>query len=126
MKKRLTKFAVLILIALGTLLACEIAEALLPRWAFVSLGIVVVAYLLWNLSSPGKKHSYWYLTYMAKGDTVPDFFSAVRKQEGGKFDFAKFEAENPNRIIIMLKPISEKQYNKLHELVEKNKEEIEL
>ena len=63
---------------------------------------------------------------MAKGDTVPDFFSAVRKQEGGKFDFAKFEAENPNRIIIMLKPISEKQYNKLHELVEKNKEEIEL
>lgn len=123
MKKRLTKIAVFILLALGTILACEIAQALLPKWVFVSLGMVIVAYLLWDLSSPGKKHSYWYLTYMAKGDTVPDFFSAVRKQEGGKFDFAKFEAENPNRIIIMLKSISEKQYNKLHELVEKNKEE---
>lgn len=124
MKKRLTKIAVLILLALGTILACEIAQALLPRWVFVSLGIVIVAYLLWDLSSPGKKHSYWYLTYMTRGDKTPVLFSAIRKQEGGKFDFAKFEAENPNRIIIMLKPIGEKQYNKLYELAENNKEQI--
>lgn len=125
MKKRLTKFAVLILLALGTVLACEIAEALLPKWAFVLLGVVIVVYILWDLSSPGKKHSYWYLTYMTSKDKTPNVSSAIMKQEGGKFDFSKFESERPNSVIIMIKSISEKQYNKLNELKEKEKEEVE-
>lgn len=123
MKERIEKIAIAILLLIGLSVVFAIIKYYLPEWVYYTCLVALTAYVLYLVSKPESKKSYWYFTYVMKDEAKIAIGYGLQEKETEEFGFYNFYKEYPESDIIMVERISERQYNMLSELIKSRKED---
>lgn len=119
MKERIKKIIIVLLIMAGIILIGTLMYVYLPSWVrYTVLGALFI-WILYDVSKPEKKktETYWYYSYVGSinGQTYAGYGTQLSKSD--EFDFAGYLDKLKGCHITMVKEISEKQYDKINELI---------
>lgn len=123
MIERIEKIVIAILLLLGLTASFALIKHYFPAWAYWSCWGAITAYVLYLVSKPENKKSYWYFTYVMKDEAKITIGYGLQEREKEEFSFYTFYKDYPESDIIMVERISERQYNILSELIKSRKED---
>lgn len=123
MKERIEKIVIAILLLLGLITSFDLIKYYLPSWVYWSCFAAVTAYVLYLMSKPKDKKSYWCFTYVGRIEGKINIGYGLQERETEEFSFYTFYKDYPESDIIMVERISERQYNMLSELIKSRKED---
>lgn len=122
MKERIEKIVIAILLLLGLTTSFALIKHYFPAWAYWSCWGAITAYVLYLVSKPENKKSYWYFTFIVKDEDKITIGYGLQEKETEEFGFYTFYKDYPESDIIMVERISERQYNMLSELIKSRKD----